>query len=430
MFTANLSLVEQGSWDQLRGIRLNHPLVSHRCSTGSVTLAADPRKGLCRTWLLIHPSGKWHRGDGSAATAFALECSGPRVLLSDADQDWAQLCARSLRGTSYARRDDDAFNRRECRPLREANVFGIRYCYPPMHVNGSDPRAVHTAGINLRLSTRIGLIWHRGKASISRLLAPPEIPTVQESTCSFPYEIVEMIVTHIAHDPRALKACSLTCHSWYMAAVPHLHHTLILTGNRPGITRGGLKPLFKLHKLGLMPLIKEIQLEQWGDKWFVPQAFSDRDLCHFSTFTNVQTLRLQDLEIYRFIPGIERYFGHFSPTLRSIALKNLSCTPQELSHFLSLFPNLDDIKIWGMAVCPPDVTIHNPGLVPFSTPRLRGRLVLYNFAWAETWMHLVAPGGGLRFHYMELYRVGGCAPVLFEACAETVETLRFSARGQ
>ena len=201
-------------------------------------------------------------------------------------------------------------------------------------------------------------------------------------------------------------------------------------GNKPGITRGGLKSLFKLHKLGLVPLVKEIQVEQWGGKWFVPQAFSDRDLCHFSTFKNVQTLRLQDLEISRFIPGIEGHFGHFSPTLRSIVLMTPFCTPQELSHFLSLFPNLDNITISGVAAYQPDVTTPNPELVPTSPPSLRGRLVLLNFGLVGTLTSLVASGSDLRFHYMELHEVGGCAPVLFEACAETVETLRFSAGGQ
>ena len=34
-------------------------------------------------------------------------------------------------------------------------------------------------------------------------------------------------------------------------------------------------------------------------------------------------------------------------------------------------------------------------------------------------MRLTTAGGGPRFH-VDLYRVGGCVPVLFEACAETL----------
>jgi hypothetical protein len=66
-------------------------------------------------------------------------------------------------------------------------------------------------------------------------------------------------------------------------------------------------------------------------------------------------------------------------------------------------------------------------LVSFSTPTLRGRLVVYDFDSVETWTNLITAGDGLRFHYMDLWEVGGCAPVLFKACAETLDTLRFYA---
>ena len=286
-----------------------------------------------------------------------------------------------------------------------------------MHVNSSDLFAVRAVGIDL--STRMRVVWRRGKTNINRLLG--NTPTTHESACRLPYEIVEMIITRIAHDLNTLKACSLTCHSWYIAAVPHLHYTLTLT------TRGKLKPLSKVHQLGLMPRIKEIRVQQDRRTWLVPQAFSRRDLHYSSAFANVQTLILQYLDIFLFIPGIERYFGHFSPTLRSIALLDPCCTPGQLSHFLSLFPSLDDITIRGVPTRPPNVTIPDTELIPFSTPRLRGRLVLCGSGPVEAWTRLIASDGGLRFHCMSLFKVGRCAPVLFEACAETLETLQFYA---
>ena len=235
-----------------------------------------------------------------------------------------------------------------------------------------------------------------------------------------------MVIAHITRDLDALKACSLVCRSWYIAAAPHLHYTLTLRRNVPSTARDKLKPLSKLHQLGLMPLVKEIRVDQCHDQWLVPRGFSHRDLRYFSAFANVQTLTLQYLDISLFIPGIERYFGHFSQTLRSIALNKPCCTPRQLSHFLSLFPNLDDIAMCWLA-SPPNETIPDPELVSFSTPRLRGRLVLSYFDSVETWTDLIATGGGLRFHYMELWKAGDCAPVLFEACAESLETLRFYA---
>ena len=331
----------------------------------------------------------------------------------------------------HVRHDDEASNDRKRRPFKEADILGIRYCYSPVRAHGSDFRTVRTAGINLSTWTRI--VWRRGNANINRLLgnpppdAPPETHTAHRTASRLPYEIVEIIITHTAHDLGALKACSLTCRSWYIAAVPHLHHTLTLTDAKPRTARSKLKPLSHLHRLGLMLLIKEIRMDQRHTRWLTPRAFSARNLSHFSALANVQTLRVQYLEIPCFIPGIERYFGHLSSTLRSIALMEPTCTPRQLSYFLSLFPNLDNIAIWHTPTRSPNTTIPDTDLVPFSTPRLRGRLILRKYDTVETWTSLIASCGGLRFHYMNLCMVGGCAPVLFEACAETLETLRFSA---
>jgi hypothetical protein len=177
-----------------------------------------------------------------------------------------------------------------------------------VRVNGPD---LDTIGINL--SSRMRIVWRRGKANINRLLgnAPPGARITHESACRLPYELVEMIVAHIAHDLDALKAFSSTCRSWHTAAAPHLHHTLTLTNH------GKLKSLSELHQLGLMSHIKEVRMEQ-KVTWFTPQAFNRRDLGYFSAFANVQTLMFQHLETSRLMPDIGRYFGHFSPTLQSI----------------------------------------------------------------------------------------------------------------
>jgi hypothetical protein len=127
----------------------------------------------------------------------------------------------------------------------------------------------------------------------------------------------------------------LTCRSWYITVVPYLHHTLVLRDKIYGTTRSELKPLSKLHELGLIPLVREIQVDQWegmNRSWFVPQAFSPSDLRHFSAFTNVHTLIVQNLEIGRFIPGVECYFEQFSPTLQSIALSNPTCSTLPLDN--------------------------------------------------------------------------------------------------
>ncbi|KAF9643227.1 hypothetical protein BDM02DRAFT_1691974 [Thelephora ganbajun] len=298
---------------------------------------------------------------------------------------------------------------------------------PLMHVNGADSCAVLVTGLSL--PDRMAMIvWYRGKAKIDRLFGntSPKMRTTRESPCRLPYEIVEVIIAHLIYDLDVLKACSLTCRSWYIATAPQIHHTLVLRDKLFNPARGELKPLSRLHKLGLSPLVRKIRVEQWEwhtSSWFVPQAFSPTNLRYFSAFANVQALRLGNVAIHCFIPGIERYFEQFSPTLRSIALWGPRCTPRQLSYFLSLFPNLDDIEIRQFST--PNVFISDAELVPFSAPKLRGRLTLYDFCRVETWTYLIAACGGLRFRYMDLRKVADCAPILLEACTKTLETLRF-----
>ena len=39
--------------------------------------------------------------------------------------------------------------------------------------------------------------------------------------------ITEMIVAHFIYHKSSLLACSLTCRSWYIVVLPHIHHTLV-----------------------------------------------------------------------------------------------------------------------------------------------------------------------------------------------------------
>jgi hypothetical protein len=232
-----------------------------------------------------------------------------------------------------------------CRSFGGTEILGIRYGCPLVRTNVSDPC---TCVIGVNLPTRMRIVWRRAKANVNRLFsnappdvppdAPPETPTARGTTFGLPYDIVEMIITHTVHDLNALKACSWTCRPWYTAAVPHLHRTLTLP------TRGELKPLSELHHLGLSPFIKEIRVEQ-NRAWFAPLAFGPRDLSYFSAFTN--------------------------------------------------------IMIWETPTRPPNTPIPDTELLPFSTPRLQGRLVLDDFNSVEICTRLIALGSGLRFCHMD-----------------------------
>lgn len=269
----------------------------------------------------------------------------------------------------------------------------------------------------------------RGKTESNCLPSgtPPEPYPTQKPTPppTFPYDIVEMVVAYLIYDLGTLKACSLICRSWYTAVIPHLYHTLTLQGVGRSTNRSRLKPLSKLHELGLIPFVKEVRIDQGFGSccWFLPREINH----HFSALANVRILKLDNIDIDRFIPDIEHHFGHFSSTLRSITLHDPRCSPRHLSHFLSLFSNLDDIEIQGMFTPVPHTTVPDTELVPFSAPKLRGRLVLRRISCVEAWTRLISSCGGLRFRHMGLDESPTCAPLLLDACAKSLEILRFDA---
>ena len=96
---------------------------------------------------------------------------------------------------------------------------------------------------------------------------------------------------------------------------------------------------------------------------------------HFSTLTNLHTLKSENVQICLFILHFKRDFKPLLPTLRSITLRDPLCTPRQLPHFLSRFPNLDDTEIRRAATFLPDETAPGTELIPFPAPKMRGRLL-------------------------------------------------------
>lgn len=245
-------------------------------------------------------------------------------------------------------------------------------------------------------------------------------------TVNLPQDVLEITVTKIGDDTHRLKAFSLTCYSWYLAAVPHLHHTLTLEDKHSDPSRADLRPLAKLHKMDLLPFVKKLLIRSSAfEAWFSPRKFDRQTLRSFSVLTNIQRLRIEWFDLSKFVPDLERYFGHFAPTLRSISLIISSGTQMELLYFLGLFPNLDDIEIEYFPTTKPD-SDPNPGFelaVPFSAPSLRGQLKLTHFTNETVFKDMITLFGGLRFRYMDLFSVEG-SRLLLEACADTLQTVR------
>ena len=281
-------------------------------------------------------------------------------------------------------------------------------------VTSSNHRFLHYKGLDLLAR----ITWYRSKAQINRVLyhQVSSTSTVKRSN-PLPHEIVEMIIGHLTHDIRTLKVFSLTCYSCYIAAFPYIHRTLVLSDNKKC-----LKTLSGRHALGLLPFTKDVRIlhPMHDSRWFLPQFFSRRDARYFSALTHVESLTVPYLGIIPFIPGLEQDFGHLSSTLRSLTLDAPRCTPLQLSYFISLFPNLNDIVIRSFT---PASKILGEVRAPWTAPKLQGKLELVWSDALETWEHLTT-WSGLRFRSIRFLGVSRCVPVILAACANTLETLR------
>jgi len=139
---------------------------------------------------------------------------------------------------------------------------------------------------------------------------------------------------------------------------------------------------------------------------------------------NLQELAIGDINFYQFRGGPGKYFGHFSPTLRSITLSWPRGTRRQLLDFLTLFPKLENIKVSHYHGRPP---AHEEPSTRRNAIRggLRGQLVLTNFgASVGLFEDIIVAFGGMRFSSVELEYVPGMQ-LLLEACANTLQTLRW-----
>jgi len=287
----------------------------------------------------------------------------------------------------------------------------------------------HHANTVIRVELFVNQLWYRSKAKLVRLLFGDTLGgsiAGPSSIAKLPQELVEMVISYFIYDTRTLLACSVTCYSWYTAAVPHLHHSLTTDERRP---RGNWRylwprPLQKSYDLGLLPLIKQfrIRLDNTSTVKFTPEELCGRALRHFSTLTNLQELGIDFLRVSDFMPAIQQCFGHLSPTLRFLALKAPTGSCRQILYFIGLFPNLQDLKVNYPFPEDEQESTADAALLPLSVPPLRGRLTLTCFTREKLMEDMAVLFGGLRFRHMALFRVK-CVGFLLGECAETLETL-------
>jgi len=147
-------------------------------------------------------------------------------------------------------------------------------------------------------------------------------------------------------------------------------------------------------------------------------------LRQISGMTNIQELVIDDLVTSEFIPGVEHYFGHFLPRVRSLSLRAPTGSRRQVLFFIGLFEHLQDLTLIDDELITWE---HQPvddlALVPPFAPPLRGQLVMEHFKRAGFLKVMFDVFGGARFWYVDLYEVVE-TQFLLNACAETLETLR------
>ena len=124
------------------------------------------------------------------------------------------------------------------------------------------------------------------------------------------------------------------------------------------------------------------------------------------------------------MPSIQQHFGHFLPSVRTLALKAPRGSRRQIIYFIGSFKHLEDLRIvydqsFDHREDPADDRTPTP---PFAPP-LRGSLTLARLKRVDILKDMIDLFGGIRFRYMDLCDVNGMR-FLLEACAETLETLR------
>ena len=271
------------------------------------------------------------------------------------------------------------------------------------------------------------ITWYRGLAKIQKILAedaPPETPTAPTALITrLPSEIIEMIIAHLSYDTRSVRACSLTCYSWYIAAVPHLYCNLFIDLESPGRKLRWPNPLRYMHMLDLLPLVKTFWVR--GSKikhTFSSKRFSFCTLRQFSALTNVRRLMIDFLDIPSFMPRIRRYFGHFLPTVQELCLREPKGSRRQIIYFIGLFKHLEDLYLLYDNPCLLEEPADDLTLTPPFAPPLRGWLKLTSFRRVALLKDMIHLFRGIRFRWVDLFDVEGM-PILLSACAKTLKTL-------
>ena len=230
-----------------------------------------------------------------------------------------------------------------------------------------------------------------------------------------------MIIAHLIKNLPSLRSCSLTCYSWYIAAVPHLHLTLRARTYSVGRKFEWPNPVRYMHMLGLLPFVKTVEICGIS-KTFSPKLLNRRILPQFLALTNVQSLEIYNLDIPGFMPRIRQCFGPFLPTVRSLHLVGPKGSPRQIIFFIGLFRHLENLSL-GYQRFYKEEPEDDLTLIPPFAPPLQGHLRVRHWAKAGFFQDMIRLFGEIRFGSMDLLNANETR-LLLRACTKTLRVLQ------
>lgn len=250
-----------------------------------------------------------------------------------------------------------------------------------------------------------------------------------------PQELIGQIMDMLHDDPRALKACSLTCKAMFASTRYLIHRTLRLTqrNNQSVLTHDEkyrylgwdrhnleLRFLSYMGERGFLRFTRHVHIRM--GQIFTPDLLMPH-LNHFQSLDRVHSLNIENYDATVWRGHYKTFFVHFYPTLTSLTLHRPLNHYRYVMQFALQFPKLENLCIehLGYEWTQPDLII--PPVVNKSPP-LRGRLRLVGVGpgdWPAEFTHLP---NGINFRSVELQDVvWHQAQRMLIGCADTLEDL-------
>ena len=249
-----------------------------------------------------------------------------------------------------------------------------------------------------------------------------------------PQEMVDEILKYLEDDSQTIRACSLTCKALLRSSRRIIHRRLCVVGLEGYGTVGALlgvgnpvrfPTLSMAIECGLTPYARELTMDLGTELGLTDlQPF----LPQLQSFSRLTSLTLRHFEPSLFLPTFDQHLGHLAQHIESLQFVYPSGYLEGVLHFISRFPNLDNLGFCSVPQWDPFPSEeHDLSLIRCS-PALRGVLQVADVSsWGSDFLEcLTRLPSGLRFRSIEFDRCVGVDPsIIIQGCSSTVQHLRY-----